>query len=127
MEHSVTSSSVAPLAQSPYSLLKDRMAGYEGRFLAIVLAGGRGERLRSLTNHRAQCPHPEQSLRRRIGHSGRGDNQERSKNPQGHHRIDHGNIIYAGQEIGYNLREDARRYHLDDSGIVVIPHRYMIK
>lgn len=58
MEHSVVSSSVAQPAQSPYFLFKDRMAGYEGRFLAMVLAGGRGERLRPLTNHRAKSAVP---------------------------------------------------------------------
>lgn len=36
--------------------------------------------------------------------------------------IDHGNVIKAGEGIGYEPDYDAARYYLDDSGIVVVPH-----
>jgi len=36
--------------------------------------------------------------------------------------IDHGNVIEAGERIGYEPDYDAVRYYLDDSGIVVVPH-----
>ena len=37
--------------------------------------------------------------------------------------IDHGNVVEAGERIGYDPRKDAGRYHVDRSGIVVVPHR----
>jgi glucose-1-phosphate adenylyltransferase len=37
--------------------------------------------------------------------------------------IDHGNIIEAGEKIGFDPVWDAGRYHKDCSGIVVVPHR----
>lgn len=33
--------------------------------------------------------------------------------------IDHGNVIKRGEEIGYDRERDMRRYHIDESGIVV--------
>jgi glucose-1-phosphate adenylyltransferase len=36
--------------------------------------------------------------------------------------IDHGNVIRETQRIGYDQDEDDARFHLDPSGIVVIPH-----
>jgi glucose-1-phosphate adenylyltransferase len=33
--------------------------------------------------------------------------------------IDHGNVIKGGEEIGYDRERDMRRYHIDESGIVV--------
>lgn len=36
--------------------------------------------------------------------------------------IDHGNVIEAGEGIGYDQDYDAARYYFDDSGIVVVPH-----
>ena len=35
--------------------------------------------------------------------------------------IDHGNTIGRGEKIGYDRERDASRYHVDDSGVVVIP------
>lgn len=35
--------------------------------------------------------------------------------------IDHGNVIGEGERVGYDLRQDLARYHVDDSGIVVVP------
>jgi len=36
--------------------------------------------------------------------------------------IDHGNVIKAGEHIGYDVESDAVRYHVDKSGLVVVPH-----
>jgi glucose-1-phosphate adenylyltransferase len=36
--------------------------------------------------------------------------------------IDHGNVIRAGEQIGYNIDSDSARYHVDRSGVVVVPH-----
>lgn len=33
--------------------------------------------------------------------------------------IDHGNVIGKGEEVGYDRERDRKRYHLDESGIVV--------
>jgi glucose-1-phosphate adenylyltransferase len=41
--------------------------------------------------------------------------------------VDHGNIIPAGEKIGYNPGADAARYFIDRSGIVVVPHRNAMK
>ncbi len=41
--------------------------------------------------------------------------------------IDHGNVIEAGNEIGYDQNKDARNYHLDDSGVVVVPHNHFYR
>jgi len=35
--------------------------------------------------------------------------------------IDHFNIIPAGTEIGYDSEADRENYHVDESGIVVVP------
>jgi glucose-1-phosphate adenylyltransferase len=40
--------------------------------------------------------------------------------------IDHGNVIEAGQRIGYDQDYDAARYYLDASGIVVVPHNPLL-
>ncbi|MFP4081822.1 MAG: hypothetical protein ACLFVG_03580 [Candidatus Aminicenantes bacterium] len=37
--------------------------------------------------------------------------------------IDHGNIIESGDRIGYDLKRDSSRFHVNESGIVVVPHR----
>jgi glucose-1-phosphate adenylyltransferase len=36
--------------------------------------------------------------------------------------IDHGNVIRAGERIGYDIDSDSTRYHVDRSGVVVVPH-----
>jgi glucose-1-phosphate adenylyltransferase len=36
--------------------------------------------------------------------------------------IDHGNVIRAGERIGYDIDSDSARYHVDRSGVVVVPH-----
>ena len=36
--------------------------------------------------------------------------------------IDHGNVVKAGEHIGYDLDSDAARYYVDRSGVVVVPH-----
>jgi len=36
--------------------------------------------------------------------------------------IDQGNVIRAGQRIGYDQDEDASRYYVDKSGVVVLPY-----
>jgi glucose-1-phosphate adenylyltransferase len=36
--------------------------------------------------------------------------------------IDHGNVIRAGEKIGYDVDNDAARYHVDRCGVVVVPH-----
>ncbi len=36
--------------------------------------------------------------------------------------IDHGNVIDPGDRIGFDRDRDASRFHLDASGIVVVPH-----
>jgi glucose-1-phosphate adenylyltransferase len=36
--------------------------------------------------------------------------------------IDHGNVVKAGERIGYDLDSDAARYYVDRSGVVVVPH-----
>lgn len=35
--------------------------------------------------------------------------------------VDHHNMIAPGDCIGYNPEEDAKRYHVTPSGIVVVP------
>ena len=40
--------------------------------------------------------------------------------------IDHGNVIEAGQRIGYDQDYDAARYYLDASGIAVVPHNPLV-
>jgi len=35
--------------------------------------------------------------------------------------VDHGNVIEKGEEVGYDRERDASRYHVDGSGVVVIP------
>jgi len=35
--------------------------------------------------------------------------------------VDRHNIIKSGTEIGYNLEEDKRRYHVTSSGLVIVP------
>jgi glucose-1-phosphate adenylyltransferase len=37
--------------------------------------------------------------------------------------IDHGAVISAGEEVGYDVEKDQARYHVDNSGIVVTPWR----
>lgn len=37
--------------------------------------------------------------------------------------IDHGNVIQAGEKIGYNPGKDAGSYYMDRSGIMVVAHR----
>ena len=37
--------------------------------------------------------------------------------------IDHGNVVEPGEKIGYDTGKDAGCYHVDRSGIVVVPHR----
>jgi glucose-1-phosphate adenylyltransferase len=36
--------------------------------------------------------------------------------------IDHGNVIREGERIGYDIDSDSSRYHVDRSGVVVVPH-----
>jgi glucose-1-phosphate adenylyltransferase len=36
--------------------------------------------------------------------------------------IDHGNVIKAGDRIGFDLDYDATRYYVDPCGVVVVPH-----
>jgi glucose-1-phosphate adenylyltransferase len=36
--------------------------------------------------------------------------------------IDHGNVIKAGDRIGFDLDYDADRYYVDPCGVVVVPH-----
>ena len=36
--------------------------------------------------------------------------------------IDHGNVITAGEQIGFDPDSDAARYHVDTCGVVVVPH-----
>jgi glucose-1-phosphate adenylyltransferase len=35
--------------------------------------------------------------------------------------IDQGNVIGEGERVGYDLRQDSARFHVDDSGIIVAP------
>jgi hypothetical protein len=36
--------------------------------------------------------------------------------------LDHGNVIKAGERIGYDIDSDSARYHVDRSGVVIVPH-----
>lgn len=124
--------------------LSRRVRELGARATAMVLAGGKGERLQPLTQHRLKAAVPFGTHSSLEGGTvrnsvvgpdvwirqgalvensiifGKTVIEERVKVRQA--IIDHGNIITTGGRVGYDKEHDASRYRITDGGIVVIPH-----